>query len=125
MATVAATGCLLSEFESLLQVLRSEQQITCYGTTQKKKRCTRWLAKDTSSKLKILVSDLVDLLKDNGDGIESLLEKIASLVMCKRFHQDQAVTKREEWTKNLPSRDSELSQEEDEVSNPSFNQAVV
>lgn len=94
--------------------------------TQEVKLCRNSLSKVTMEELNTLIPTLINLLKKAGDGIEALLHKISSLVMCKRYHQGQAAGKCKTWIERLPTRDSRLSEggENAEVSDPKISCAL-
>ncbi len=108
METVGASISLKSELKGLIQAIHRDKRLTCSGKTPQEKRCGRPLNKSTREKLVRLVEDILELLKNNGEGVETLLEKVSLLVMCVPYHQDQAAAKFKEWLGRLLTRNHKL-----------------
>jgi hypothetical protein len=108
MNTAGASISLQDEFEGVIQAIHSGKKLTCFGKSSKGEQCGNRLSISTRATLAKLFENIVELLKDAGSGVETLLEEASSLVMCVRFHQGEAAAKFEEWTKRIPARNFKL-----------------
>ncbi len=108
METAGASISLQGELEGLIQAIHRGKRLTCFYKSIKGEQCGNPLSKTTHEKLAILLEDIIKLLKNDGKGVETLLEGASSLVMCVGVHQNKAATKFKEWSEKIPLRNCKL-----------------
>lgn len=70
--------------------------VTCLGVTKHKTSCRNRIAQESRK----LASELLDLLAEsprNDSVLQGTLKKVSGLMLCKKNHQDQALTLFESW----------------------------
>lgn len=107
MVTADSLISLQDEFEGLIQVICRDKKLTCFLQS---KKCNYPLSKATLERLAELLTNIVELLKDDGQNVEVLLKEASSLVMCIRRHQDQGVLIFKEWIERIPAKNFTLAQ---------------
>ena len=87
--------CTVSFFDQLLSVLRIDpQRSTCIGKTKTGVLCTIAVAKTSREQA-------LGLLRTFSDSLSiSTLGQVSGLLLCKRWHQNQAVVISSEWAQN-------------------------
>jgi hypothetical protein len=101
METAGASNPLQIKLEGFLRTINLDGKFTCLEISNKTgKRCGRTRSKATREEFAVLLMRIVELLKEDGKGVEALLVEASSLVMCFPCHQDQAATKFKEWREN-------------------------
>lgn len=87
--------------EELLALLDIRDPILeCHGLTTTKQLCTVSVSKDSRSRIEVVVQDLLEAV-NKSTPIAELLDSLAGLVLCKRFHQKQSTLKSQSWGEKL------------------------
>ncbi|KAJ4125025.1 hypothetical protein NW768_009366 [Fusarium equiseti] len=102
----------VSAIRELLEVDGGDQ-LVCHGQSlSKKRRCGQIISKNN---IQLITSLLNDVLKHKSFSTsESILDRLAHLIMCQRNHQDQAPRRLLSWEKTLKSLETVVVKKEDE-----------
>ncbi|KAI0144254.1 hypothetical protein F4776DRAFT_675748 [Hypoxylon sp. NC0597] len=86
---------------NLLQIQHGDL-LNCHGRAKHKSSCSNRLSKATAAK----IAELTGSIATSGGvtlQVPQILKKLASAVMCKRWHQDQSRSKAKLWEQELNS----------------------
>lgn len=85
-----------AELRGLLGI-KSPPGLKCHGTTRKGEPCKSPVSKESASNIEVLLRQIV---ADTGSVVRAgaLLDRLAGLVLCKRFHQNLSQGFLQRWT---------------------------
>lgn len=128
METPSAFISLQDELEDLIQAIARGERFTCFGINikgaHKGEQCDNPISEASHSRLAILFQEIIELLNDSGNSVETKLEEASLLVMCVRRHRDQSSAKFNEWLGRIAPRDDELAHGGGGVSNSTLTITV-
>lgn len=112
----------VSELCDRLKIRHPSEQSTCIGYGQRKPTCGCAVAIASRTNAVDVLTVICRGMRVNSQVAQSDLRKIASLLLCKRFHQFQADEKAQKWVVELQNWSSQLhvpGNENDTSSRPS------
>jgi hypothetical protein len=74
----------------------------CHGQTKTAAQCTNWISRKNGDRISAISRELAEDWRHSSKLLE-LLEELSGLIMCRRYHQDQARVKLNEWEKIVES----------------------
>jgi hypothetical protein len=98
-------------------------RLSCQGIPQNGKRCTNWISNKSHESAEAII-DVIEKARSSSFATRDKILVLAQLLMCQKFHQDQAAGKSEEWfaivQKLFPTADAVP---EEKSSTPPFNRS--
>ncbi|KAI1394670.1 hypothetical protein F4819DRAFT_253710 [Hypoxylon fuscum] len=85
----------------LLNIQKADR-IRCHGHSKSKSTCGNWLSKTTALRITELVGRIATSCFYDGK-VSELVKQLATVVMCRRWHQDQGPSKARAWEQLLKS----------------------
>ena len=119
MIPTTATATLRTTWPTTVSALRELLEIdgggqfVCHGQSlSKKRRCGQIISKRNIQLISSLLNDVLE--HESFSASESILDRLAHLIMCQRNHQDQARRRLSSWEKILKPLETVLVKKEDE-----------
>jgi hypothetical protein len=103
METSVASILLQDELEAWIATIKAGEKFRCFGQPKTGGECRNPISISRKTRLAVIFQQVVERLQDDDLGVEDLLEEASSLVMCVRYHQDQAPKMLLKWSKRIPS----------------------
>lgn len=123
MIPTTATATLRKTWPTTVSALRDlleidgGSQLVCHGRSlSKKRRCGQIISKRNIQLISSLLNDVLE--HESFSASESILDRLAHLIMCQRDHQDQAPRRLSSWEKILKPFETVVvkKEEEDDIS---------
>jgi hypothetical protein len=81
------------------------KSVKCHGRGKKSDHCGNWISKSNGARITAISRELAGDWRLSNTVLK-LLEELSSLVLCGRWHQDQAPLKFKEWTAIIKSKEA-------------------
>jgi hypothetical protein len=96
------------------------KRVLCQGRTKKGARCTNWISNKNRECADAII-EVVARARNSSSTTRDNILVLAQLLMCRRYHQDQAIRKSEEWFARIQELFPLTDAAQEQPSTPPFN----
>jgi len=100
------------------------KRLLCQGRTKKGARCTNWISNKNRECADAIIEAVAKARNSSSTTRDNILV-LAQLLMCRRYHQDQAIRKSEEWFARIQELFPPTDATQEQPSTPPFSRTSV